>query len=183
MPGICTSSRTTSGGCMAIASSASWPDAAVTMSKPRGRSTASSSRTFAGVSSTTRMRGRSVIEPSRDQLRRTLLGGEGEGQTHGERAPPARLAVHGDVATMEGHQALRQGETDAGSGRSAAGSADVERLEDAFTLVGRDADAGVVYRELERVVHDGRPHGDESTGFGEVHAVGDELADRLLEPH
>src|SRR5436190_9129767 len=57
MPAIWTSSNTRSGGSATTSSSASGPDDAPTTEKPAGSRIASSSRTFAGMSSTTRIRG------------------------------------------------------------------------------------------------------------------------------
>src|SRR5262249_28401339 len=57
MPAIWTSSSTRSGGSATTSSSASGPDAAPMTVKPAGSRTASSSRTLAGISSTTRIRG------------------------------------------------------------------------------------------------------------------------------
>src|SRR5438477_11020346 len=57
MPAIWTSSSTRSGGLLTTSSSASGPDEAGTTENPAGSRIASSSRTFAGMSSTTRIRG------------------------------------------------------------------------------------------------------------------------------
>src|SRR5438067_6758220 len=57
MPAIWTSRRTRSGSSLTTSSSASGPDDAELTEKPAGSRTASSSRTFAGRSSTTRIRG------------------------------------------------------------------------------------------------------------------------------
>src|SRR5712691_7423140 len=57
MPAIWTSSRTRSGSSVTARSTVSGPDDAELTAKPAGSRTASSSRTFAGTSSTTRIRG------------------------------------------------------------------------------------------------------------------------------
>src|SRR5437588_5812555 len=57
MPAIWTSSRTRSGSSATTRSSASGPDEAELTENPAGSRTASSSRTFAPTSSTTRIRG------------------------------------------------------------------------------------------------------------------------------
>src|ERR1051326_7233956 len=56
MPAICTSRRTRSGSSVATRSRASGPDDAELSEKPAGSRIASSSRTFAATSSTTRIR-------------------------------------------------------------------------------------------------------------------------------
>src|SRR5262245_9007060 len=76
MPAICTSRRTRSGSSLATRSSASGPDDAELSEKPTGSRIDSSSRTFAGTSSTTRIRGAGSGSPviSRPQVTANLVG-------------------------------------------------------------------------------------------------------------
>src|ERR671936_312515 len=76
MPAICTSRRTRSGGSVATRSSASGPDDAELSEKPAGSRIASSSRTFAATSSTTRIRGGGSVSAviSRPQVAAHLVG-------------------------------------------------------------------------------------------------------------
>src|SRR5436190_10293557 len=76
MPAICTSRRTRSGSSVAARSSASGPDDAELSEKPAGARIASSSRTFAATSSTTRILGVGSVSTviSRPQVAAHLVG-------------------------------------------------------------------------------------------------------------
>src|SRR5256886_12659534 len=86
---------------------------------------------------------------SRDWLRGVRL--PAEVRREGEGAAPARRAVHGDRPAHEGHQPGSDGQAQAGAAVLARGGGVLllERPEDALLLVGRDADAGVPYGELQ----------------------------------
>src|SRR4030095_10657092 len=80
---------------------------------------------------------------------RGLLGQHGEG----EGRPLADLALHPDGPAHHLGEALADGKAEAGAAVAACrrGVQLAERLEESVHAVGRDADAGVPDREVERV--------------------------------
>src|SRR4030095_3132101 len=99
-----------------------------------------------------------------------------------ERRSVTDLALHPQAAAVELDKLAGEGEAQTRALTLALGLPDLaDLLEDRLLILGRDADAGVGDRHLDGAVRGYCPHGDPPALRGELHGVGEEVEEHLLD--
>src|SRR6266436_6189129 len=108
------------------------------------------------------------------------MGAHGKGEREGRSAP--HLALHPQAAAVELDELSRQREAETGALALVRGVAHLaELLEDRLLVLRRDADPGVGDRHLDGAVRGQRTHVDPAALGGELHGVGQQIQEDLLE--
>ena len=122
----------------------------------------------------------------RGPSRRHVGGGRGDGEVERDARRVARIALHPHRAAHQLGEALADGKTEAGAavlaGRRRIELA--ELLEQLVSTVGRDADAGVAYGEMQLafvVAGAGFERQHHLAGFGELHRVAQQVHEDLTQ--
>src|SRR4029450_3150673 len=167
IPGSWMSMRMSAGRCSAAMRRPSSAFSASTTREPVAPRTSRMSTRLLSLSSTTR-----ISSPGMGPRR----------EAERERRSVTDLALHPQAAAVELDKLAGEGEAQTRALTLALGLPDLaELLEDRLLILGRDADAGVGDRHLDGAVRGYCPHGDPPALRGELHGVGEEVEEHLLD--